>query len=171
MLYEIRVRPNCAWKSCNVLNVNCCSYTLSTILTALIYRLWLLSGTFFRCGKRKCNKRQSQSQCTKMNVIHSVIHAVVRSFAHLFILLDSPCPVLAHFVHAIKPGLHLQLLVGLGLELELSPPVREMVKLITIYIVYRPILRLLTYLLYPFSSSKLISCSLIAFLNISQVPS
>jgi len=66
-------------------------------------------------------------------------------------LLDSRCPVLSHFVHAIKPGLQL----GLGLELELglglSPPVREMVKLITIYIVYRPILRVRPYVLYSFA--------------------
>lgn len=84
-----------------------------------------------------------------------------------------------HFAHAIKPGIgpDSPQLHFLSSSHSLLPPhLCEPVKLITIYIVYRLVLRFALYLSlsislsFSFFAAKLIPCSLIAFLNISHAP-
>lgn len=99
MLYEIRVRPNCDPESCHVLRSTfffpflpssspSCSHS-STLLLSLAQLS--LSGTFFRCGKRKCNKRSRQLALAKMNVIHSFTHSFIHSLSLAFVVVASLC--------------------------------------------------------------------------------
>lgn len=113
------------------------SSLLSTLLLSLAQLS--LSGTFFRCGKRKCNKRSRQLALAKMNVIHSFTHSFTQSRIRC-----RRVPV--YFAHAIKPGIGLDSpqLHSLSSALPSLPPslyLCEPVKLITIYIVYRLVLR------------------------------
>lgn len=91
MLYEIRVRPNCDPESCHVLR-STCSFPFLLTLSATS-TLWLslsqlsLSGTFFRCGKRKCNKRRRQLALAKMNVIHSFTRSFIHSLSLPFVVV------------------------------------------------------------------------------------
>lgn len=121
MLYEIRVRPNCDPESCHVLRSTCSFPFLLPLST--ISTLWLslsqlsLSGTFFRCGKRKCNKRRRQLALAKMNVIHSFTRSFIHSLSLPPIRRRRRIPV--YFAHAIKPGIGLD---SPQLHLLSSPP-------------------------------------------------
>lgn len=99
MLYEIRVRPNCDPESCHVLRStfffpflpsSSPSCSLSSTLLLSLAQL-SLSGTFFRCGKRKCNKRSRQLALAKMNVIHSFTHSFIHSLSLAFVVVASLC--------------------------------------------------------------------------------
>lgn len=99
-----------------------------------------LSGTFFRCGKRKCNKRSRQLALAKMNVIHSFTHSFIHSLNLAFVVVASLCILRMQLslesgsiVRSCTPSL----LLSFPSSLYLCEPV----KLITIYIVYRLVLR------------------------------
>lgn len=98
MLYEIRVRPNCDPESCHVLRSTFFfpflpSSSPSSLFSPLLLSLaqLSLSGTFFRCGKRKCNKRSRQLALAKMNVIHSFTHSFIHSLSLAFVVVASLC--------------------------------------------------------------------------------
>lgn len=111
MLYEIRVRPNCDPESCHVLRSTCSFPFLlplspsSTLLLSLSQLS--LSGTFFRCGKRKCNKRRRQLALAKMNVIHSFTRSFIHSLSLSPIRRRRRSRIPVYFAHAIKPGIGL----------------------------------------------------------------
>lgn len=68
------------------------SFSSSLVSTLLLSLAQLsLSGTFFRCGKRKCNKRSRQLALAKMNVIHSFTHSFIHSLSLAFVVVASLC--------------------------------------------------------------------------------
>lgn len=57
----------------------------------LSFSLLSLSDNFFRCSKRKCNKRRRQLAMAKMNVIHSFSHSFIHSLSLAFVVVASLC--------------------------------------------------------------------------------
>lgn len=118
-----------------------CCPPLSLILLSL-------SDTFFRCGKRKCNKRRRQLALAKMNVIHSFTHSFIHSLSLAFVLIASLCILRMQLslesgsiVRSCTPSSPLPSLSLSGSTFSPSLYLCEPVKLITIYIVYRHVLR------------------------------
>lgn len=129
MLYEIRVRPNCDPKSCHVLPTPAPLLSLSAVLIGHLLPLWQTEVQ----QKAQAAKQRGKNEC------HSFSHSFIPSLAFAI-------PV--HFVHAIKPGIgpDSPQLHFLSFSHSLLPPhLCEPVKLITIYIVYRLVLRFALY--------------------------
>lgn len=144
MLYEIRVRPNCDPESCHVLRSTFFFpflFFLSRFHSFAVPRSAVLIGHLFPLWQTEVQQKE-QATCAGKNECHSFIYSFIHSFTQSRIRCRR---VPVYFAHAIKPGIGLDSpqLHSLFSSSSFPPSLYlcEPVKLITIYIVYRLVLR------------------------------
>lgn len=145
MLYEIRVRPNCDPESCRVLRSTFFFpflFFLSRFHSFAVPRSAVLIGHLFPLWQTEVQQKE-QATCAGKNECRSFIYSFIHSFTQSRIRCRR---VPVYFAHAIKPGIGLDSpqLHSLSFSVSSFSPslyLCEPVKLITIYIVYRLVLR------------------------------